>query len=123
MRELRLRRFRSASYVVAATKSRSSSTQTCRMRRSKRFRASRWATWSRSRYGSGRRCGSEFESGAIVVGGGNARAALSAPVDDTMFFAGEAPSTDDQDGTVNGALETGERAAAEAATALGVEAR
>jgi len=40
-----------------------------------------------------------------------------------MFFAGEATSTDDQDGTVNGALETGERAAAEAATALGVEAR
>src|SRR2546429_270227 len=59
----------------------------------------------------------------VAVGGGNARAALSAPVDDTMFFAGEATSTDDQDGTVNGALETGERAAAEAATALGVEAR
>ena len=59
----------------------------------------------------------------VAVGGGNARAALSAPVDDTMFFAGEATSTDDQDGTVNGALETGERAAAEAATALGAEAR
>ena len=70
--------------------------------------------------------GDPFARGAysyVAVGGGNARAALSAPVDDTMFFAGEATSTDDQDGTVNGALETGERAAAEAATALGVEAR
>src|SRR5207245_7663 len=46
---------------------RSPSTRTCRMRRSKRFRASRWATWSRSRYGSGRRSGSEFETGAIVM--------------------------------------------------------
>src|SRR5439155_1558208 len=69
--------------------------------------------------------GDPFARGAysyVAVGGGNARAALSAPVDDTRFFAGEATSTDDQDGTVNGALETGERAAAEAATALGVEA-
>jgi len=59
----------------------------------------------------------------VTVGGGNARAALSAPVDDTIFFAGEATSIDDQGGTVNGALETGERAAAEAATSLGAEAR
>src|SRR5207245_9371324 len=42
----------------------------------------------------------------VAVGGGNARAALSSPVDDTMFCAGEATSTDDQDGTGNGRLET-----------------
>jgi monoamine oxidase len=59
----------------------------------------------------------------VAVGGGNARAALSAPVDDTLFFAGEATSTDNEGGTVNGALETGERAAAEVATSLGAEAR
>jgi monoamine oxidase len=55
----------------------------------------------------------------VAVGGGDARAALAAPVDDTLFFAGEATSNDGQGGTVNGALETGERAAREAAIALG----
>jgi monoamine oxidase len=55
----------------------------------------------------------------VAVGGGNARGELAAPVDDTLFFAGEATSNDGQGGTVNGALETGERAAREAATALG----
>jgi monoamine oxidase len=59
----------------------------------------------------------------VAVGGGDARAALAAPVDDTLFFAGEATSTDGQSGTVNGALETGERAAAEAARSLGAKAR
>ncbi|MBV8371909.1 MAG: FAD-dependent oxidoreductase [Candidatus Eremiobacteraeota bacterium] len=49
----------------------------------------------------------------IAVGGGDARAALAAPLDDALFFAGEATSLDGQGGTVNGALETGERAAAE----------
>jgi monoamine oxidase len=55
----------------------------------------------------------------VAVGGDNARAALAAPVDDTLFFAGEATSNDGQGGTVNGALETGERAAREVATSLG----
>lgn len=58
----------------------------------------------------------------VAVGGGDARAALAAPVDGTLFFAGEATSNDGQGGTVNGALETGERAAREAATSLGVAA-
>ena len=68
----------------------------------------------------------QFARGAysyIAVGGGNARAVLAAPVDDTLFFAGEATSTDGQGGTVNGALETGDRAAAEAATSVGAKAR
>jgi monoamine oxidase len=55
----------------------------------------------------------------VAVGGGDARAVLAAPVDDTLFFAGEATSNNGQGGTVNGALETGERAAREAASVLG----
>ncbi len=38
---------------------------------------------------------------------------LAAPVDGTLFFAGEATVTDGQTGTVFGALETGLRAAHE----------
>lgn len=49
----------------------------------------------------------------VAVDGDGARAALAQPVDDTLFFAGEATSTDGQGGTVNGALASGERAAAE----------
>jgi monoamine oxidase len=82
--------------------------------------------------------GEAFESGAthdwsddpfargaysyVKVGGGNARGALGLPVDDTLFFAGEATSTDGQGGTVNGAFETGTRAARETAASLGVGA-
>jgi monoamine oxidase len=58
----------------------------------------------------------------LVVGGQSARGALAAPLDQTLFFAGEATSTDDQGGTVNGALETGERAAREVAMSLGIPA-
>jgi monoamine oxidase len=59
----------------------------------------------------------------LAVAAGDARAALAAPVDDTILFAGEAMSSDDQGGTVNGALETGQRAAAEALAALGARSR
>ena len=54
----------------------------------------------------------------VAVGGSDARAKLAASVGGTLFFAGEATSSDGQGGTVNGALVTGERAAAEAAAAL-----
>lgn len=54
----------------------------------------------------------------VAVGGGDARVVLGAPVDGTLFFAGEATSNDGQGGTVNGALESGERAAAEASVSL-----
>ncbi len=62
-----------------------------------------------------------FSRGAysyVAVGALGARAALAKPINKTLFFAGEATSSDGQGGTVNGALHTGERAAAEAAAAL-----
>ena len=58
----------------------------------------------------------------VLVGGADARAGLATPVDRTLFFAGEATSGDGQGGTVNGALETGDRAAREAAAALALTA-
>ncbi len=54
----------------------------------------------------------------IAVGGRKARATLAAPIAETLFFAGEATAGDGQGGTVSGALNTGERAAQEAAAAL-----
>jgi monoamine oxidase len=47
----------------------------------------------------------------VTVGGGNARAALARPVQDTLFFAGEAADTQGEAATVAGALQSGERAA------------
>jgi monoamine oxidase len=47
----------------------------------------------------------------VTVGGGAARAKLANPIDDTLFFAGEAIGDSDQASTVAGALESGERAA------------
>jgi monoamine oxidase len=49
----------------------------------------------------------------VLVDGEGARQDLAAPLADTVFFAGEATSSDDS-GTVAGALQTGERAAREA---------
>jgi monoamine oxidase len=57
-----------------------------------------------------------FSRGAysyVRVGGGNARAGLAQPLQDTLFFAGEATDTDDESGTVTGALHSGIRAANE----------
>ncbi|MGB8909045.1 MAG: NAD(P)/FAD-dependent oxidoreductase, partial [Candidatus Cybelea sp.] len=47
----------------------------------------------------------------VTVGGEEARAELARSLDETLFFAGEATATDGQAGTVNGAFETGRRAA------------
>jgi monoamine oxidase len=55
----------------------------------------------------------------VATGGGSARAVLGVPVEDTLFFAGEATATDGQGGTVSGAFQTGMRAAREAAGAIG----
>ena len=64
------------------------------------------------------RCNGVQNRPGVAVGGSDARAKLAASVGGTLFFAGEATSSDGQGGTVNGALVTGERAAAEAAAAL-----
>jgi monoamine oxidase len=64
----------------------------------------------------------QFARGAysyVAVGGGNARKIFAEPLEGTVFFAGEATASDGQGGTVNGALETGERAASEVAISLG----
>jgi monoamine oxidase len=54
----------------------------------------------------------------VTVGGERARAQLAAAVDGTLFFAGEAASSDGQSGTVNGAMHTGIRAARAACEVL-----
>src|SRR5208283_3603122 len=53
----------------------------------------------------------------VLVGGQGARAALSEAHDATLFFAGEATS-EDEPGTVSGALNSGKRAADEALLAF-----
>ena len=49
----------------------------------------------------------------VRVGGSHARALLAEPLEDTLFFAGEATDTQDESGTVTGALHSGLRAASE----------
>ncbi len=65
--------------------------------------------------------GDPFARGAysyVAVGGAGARAAFAEPLADSLFFAGEATSTDGQGGTVNGALASGQRAAREVIDSL-----
>jgi len=67
-----------------------------------------------------------FSCGAysyLAVGGLAARAALAKPIDDALFFAGEATSRSGHGGTVDGALETGERAARHVLESLGSGSR
>lgn len=54
-----------------------------------------------------------------LVGGSDAPRTLSRPLDDTIFFAGEATDTEGRTGTVEGALATGRRAGRDAVRALG----
>ena len=49
----------------------------------------------------------------VTVGGEGSRAALAQPLDDTLFFAGEATDATGEAGTVTGALESGMRVARE----------
>lgn len=50
----------------------------------------------------------------VLVGGDQARAQLAEPLGETLYFAGEATDTQDEAGTVTGALDSGVRAAREA---------
>jgi monoamine oxidase len=57
-----------------------------------------------------------FSAGAysyIPVGGLDAQAQLARPIEDTLFFAGEATNTEGHHGTVHGAIATGLRTASE----------
>jgi monoamine oxidase len=47
----------------------------------------------------------------VVAGGSGARKKLAAPIQDTLFFAGEATDIEGEPATVAGALQTGKRAA------------
>jgi monoamine oxidase len=49
----------------------------------------------------------------VVVGGGEARQTLAQPLEDTLYFAGEATDTENEAGTVTGALQSALRAARE----------
>ena len=50
----------------------------------------------------------------VTVGGAGARKALAAPLEGTLYFAGEATDFEGEHGTVAGALRTGTRAARQA---------
>jgi monoamine oxidase len=57
-----------------------------------------------------------FSRGAysyVKVGGEGCQQTLGAPVESTLFFAGEATDTSGHNGTVHGAIATGKRAATE----------
>jgi monoamine oxidase len=54
----------------------------------------------------------------IPVGALDAPAALGAPIDGRLFFAGEATDTTGDPGTVHGAMKTGARAAEQIVAAL-----
>ena len=65
-----------------------------------------------------------FSRGAYsyaVVGGSGAARRLARPIEQTIFFAGEATNTEGHSGTVEGALATGSRAAQGVLQALGFE--
>jgi monoamine oxidase len=53
-----------------------------------------------------------------MVGGAEAPAALARPLRRTLFFAGEAADTEGGTGTVDGAIASGRRAAAQVLRAL-----
>ena len=55
----------------------------------------------------------------VGVGGGTAREELAAPLDGTLFFAGEATDNTGEAATVTGALQSGERAANEVIASWG----
>jgi len=60
--------------------------------------------WQRDPYARG-------AYGYVLAGGGNARRALARPVDDTLYFAGEAADVEGEAGTVAGAFNSGRTAA------------
>jgi monoamine oxidase len=70
-----------------------------------------WHNWSRDPFARG-------AYSYVRVGAMGSREALAMPIDDALFFAGEATAIGGQGGTVHGALATGERVAHEVEGAL-----
>jgi monoamine oxidase len=67
-----------------------------------------------------------FSRGAysyVKVGGDNAQSALAAPLNNHLFFAGEATDTSGHHGTVHGAIASGKRAAGEILKTRGEDRR
>jgi monoamine oxidase len=80
-----------------------------------RMDQSRIASWHRATYWHDWEA-DPFSHGAysyVKVGGKDAQRELGSPVDNTLFFAGEATDTSGHNGTVHGAIASGERAARE----------
>jgi monoamine oxidase len=65
-----------------------------------------WHDWQQDPYARG-------AYSYVLVGGSNARAQLAEPLQNTLYFAGEATDTVDEAGTVTGALQSGLRVAHE----------
>ncbi|HEX2209631.1 MAG TPA: FAD-dependent oxidoreductase [Longimicrobium sp.] len=80
----------------------------CEVRLNTAVRAVRW---DRNRVEV--ECASGLGEALPPVFARQALAALGTPVEDTLFFAGEAAATDGMNGTVDGAMESGQRAARE----------
>jgi monoamine oxidase len=76
-----------------------------------RFEGYYWHDWQHDPYARG-------AYSYVLTGGTAARAALARPLEDTLFFAGEATDVADESGTVAGALESGTRAADEVLRSL-----
>jgi monoamine oxidase len=66
-----------------------------------------WHDWQRDPFARG-------AYSYVLAGGGRARRHLATPIEDTLFFAGEACDTHGEAATVGGALQSGRRAAREA---------
>ena len=63
-----------------------------------------WHDWQRDPFA----CGAYS---CVLANGSSARRSLAQPVEETLFFEGEACETGDEAATVGGALESGKRAA------------
>jgi monoamine oxidase len=77
-----------------------------RLRYSAMLEYVRWHDWQSDPYA----CGAYSY---LLARGAGARGALARPIDDTLYFAGEACDTDGEAATVGGALQSGVRAARE----------
>jgi monoamine oxidase len=81
-------------------------TGTGRQELESRLQASYWHDWESDAFSRG-------AYSYVKVGGGTAQAELGRPLENTVFFAGEATDVSGHNGTVHGAIASGQRAARE----------